>query len=202
MASGRRTKPKSGDTEHEAPKPGAEEGKSASSKPNRKLAEQLKDNAEYAEALLLGKVLEDAAPEGERHCHTILVVLGGSAITGLGSRGASGWLRLMFEGRPGIDAKGAKQEPEKDSAEIAGPSILKRRQIRAAMRTKYRGNAHWLGAKWAVPHALAGITIPTVCLGRNISKPATEAKGQTIITGLTTIAFAPSFSYQHIVRVR
>src|SRR3990172_12162843 len=98
----------------------------------------------------------DAAPEGERHCHTILVVLGGSAITGLGSRGASGWLRLMFEGRPGIDAKGAEQEPEKDSAEIDGLlrlCILERRQIRAAMRTKYRGNAHWLGAKWAVPHA-------------------------------------------------
>jgi len=87
---------------------------------------------EYAEALLLGQLLEDAAPEGERHCHTILVVLGGSAITGLGSRGASGWLRLMFEGRPGRDAKGAKQQPEKNSAEIAGPlrlCILKRRQI-------------------------------------------------------------------------
>jgi hypothetical protein len=31
--------------------------------------------------------------------------------------------------------------------------MLERRQIGAAMRTKYRGNAHWLGAKWAVPHA-------------------------------------------------
>src|SRR4029079_17365220 len=62
----------------------------------------------------------------------------------------------MFESRPGIDAEGAKQEPEKDSADSAVPlrlSILERRQIRAAMRTKYRGNAHGLGAKWAVPHA-------------------------------------------------
>jgi hypothetical protein len=33
------------------------------------------------------------------------------------------------------------------------PGHLRQRQIRAAMRTKYRGNAHWLGAKWAVPHA-------------------------------------------------
>src|SRR4029079_3009269 len=62
----------------------------------------------------------------------------------------------MFEGRPGIDAEGAKQEPEKDSADSAVPlrlCILERRQIRAARRTKYRGNAHGLGAKWAVPHA-------------------------------------------------
>ena len=134
---------------------------------------------EYAEALLLRKVLEDAAPEGECHCHTILVVLGGSAITGLGSR-ASGWLRLMFEGRPGIDAEGAEQEPEKDSAEIAGPLRLciledgrsERQcgQSTAAMRTGSAQNEQSL-----MP--LAGITIPTVCLGRNMSKTATGSGG-------------------------
>ena len=104
---------------------------------------------EDAEALLLGKILEDAAPEGECHCHTIFVVSGGSAITGLGSRGARGWLRLMFEGRPGIDAEGAKQEPEKDSADSAVPlrlCILERRQIRAAMRTKEGAAAAARGA--------------------------------------------------------
>ena len=52
--------------------------------------------------------------------------------------------------------QGSQAGARKDSAEIAGLlrlCILERRQIRAAMRTKYRGNAHWLGAKWAVPHA-------------------------------------------------
>ena len=63
-------------------------------------------------------------------------------------------------------------------------------QSTAAMRTGSAQNGQSL-----MP--LAGITIPTVCLGRNISKPATEAKGQTIITGVTTIAFAPSSNYQH-----
>ena len=50
------------------------------------------------------------------------------------------------------------------------------------MRTKYRGNAHLSNSaqngQSLMP--LAGITIPTVCLGRNISKPATETKGQTV----------------------
>ena len=52
--------------------------------------------------------------------------------------------------------QGSQAGARKDSAEIAGLlrlCILERRQIRAAMRTKHRGNAHWLGAKWAVPHA-------------------------------------------------
>ena len=115
-----------------------------------------------------GKVLEDAAPEGERHCHTILVVLGGSAITGLGSRGASGWLRRTFEGRPGIDAKGAKQEPERIVPRLpdffgfaylkGGRSERQCGQSTEAMRTGSVQNGQSL-----MP--LAGITIPTVCLG-------------------------------------
>ena len=160
---------------------------------------------EYAEPLLLGKVLEDAASEGERHCHTVLVVLGGSAIAGLGSRGASRWLRLMFEGRPRIDAKRAKQEPEKDSSEVAGLlalCILERPrserqcgQSTAAMRTGSAQNGQSL-----MP--LAGITIPTVCLGRNISKPATEAKGQTVQPSSRALATAAFSGLESLVHTR
>ena len=73
-----------------------------------------------------------------------------------------------FEGRPGIDAKGAKQEPERIVPRLpdffgfaylkGGRSERQCGQSTAAMRTGSVQNGQSL-----MP--LAGITIPTVCLG-------------------------------------
>jgi hypothetical protein len=167
---------------------------------------------EHAKALPLGKVLEHAAPEGERHCDAILFVLGVCAIAGIhGQRscargglrsrgaGASGGLRVMLKRLPGIDAQGAKQEPEERSAEIAGPLrhyILERRQIRAAMgqstaaiRTGSAQNGQSL-----IP--LAGITIPRIWPRPNTLRPASETGGQTIQPSslASSFATAPSIS--------